>query len=89
MMKNIFYKAADEELVEIYKDYLGSKQIGMSVASLKPYADQIKEDIRHIELWNCLKLAEQYFFEEVAKRYCELIIEREDEKGEAFFNDVD
>jgi hypothetical protein len=62
----------DEELFEIYIDYLGSSELGTSVASFKKYAEKYKEENYkgiHASLALCLEIVESMFFKEVAWRY--------------------
>jgi hypothetical protein len=71
-MENIFKTINDEELLEIYKDYLGSKELGIGIDSLKKYGKEIKEKYFinvDYSLGIGISLAEKMFFEEVAKRY--------------------
>lgn len=71
-MENIFKNLNKEELMEIYKDYLGSKAIGISVNSFKKYAEEIKDKyFAHIDysLGMCITIVEKMFFEEVANRF--------------------
>ncbi len=71
-MKNVFLNAPDEELKEIYKDYLGSKELGIGVSSFKEYARKInKEYLSQVDypLGMTMNLVERMFFDEIANRY--------------------
>lgn len=71
-MENIFKNVDDEEMKEFYKDYIGSKELGISVNSFKKYAKAIKEiyfPSLDYQLGMCMTLVEKMFFEEIANRY--------------------
>lgn len=77
-MKNIFINVTDDELLEIFYDYLGSKELGIAVKSFKSYALQIKEkyfsNIPENQLSVCMDIVQRMFFEEIATRYFKLKI---------------
>jgi len=71
-MKNVFENVKDKEMKEYYADYIGSKELGISVSSFKEYAKEINEKYfpnLEYQLGMCMTLAEKMFFEEVANRY--------------------
>jgi len=73
-MKNVFIDIKDKDMKEFYKDYIGSKELGISVTSFKEFAKEINEKyFPHVEyqLGMCMTLAEKMFFEEIARRHFE------------------
>ena len=73
-MENIFKDTRGTELFEIYKDFLGSKEIGVAIESFKPYAKTIKNiyfPSVDYSLGMAISLTEKMFLEEIAKRYFE------------------
>lgn len=70
---NIFKNVSDEEMLEIYKDILGSRVLGMRPRTLDDYAYQIKEKCHFEVLSQATKFAVDLFYEEVASRYFEKI----------------
>lgn len=71
-MDNVFKDIDDFELKEIYKDYIGSKILGFSVVSFKPYAKQLKDkyfSTLDYSLNLCIDIVKGMYFEEVADRY--------------------
>ena len=66
---DIFKEVADEEMLEIYKDILRSRELGIRPRSLdNEYTHKIME-ITHMDLGNAAKFTQELFFDEVAKRY--------------------
>lgn len=65
----LFKDISDEEMLEIYKDILGSKEVGLRPRSLDSYAKQLKETCRFEMLSQATKFAIELFYEEVAMRY--------------------
>ena len=71
-MENIFNNLGKDELEEIFKDYLGSKEIGIEVNSFKKYAEEIKNKYFNqvdYSLGICMNLVKKMFFEKIAYRY--------------------
>ncbi len=67
----IFADVSDEKMLELYKDILGSKELGLRCRSLDSYAQQIKE-ICHFEMLSqAINFVTELFYEEVAMRYFE------------------
>ena len=73
-MKNVFKDVKDNDMKEFYMDYIGSKELGVSVNSFKEFAKEINEKYFpnvEYQLGMCMTLAEKMFFEEIASRYFE------------------
>lgn len=69
MTFELFKDVSDEEMLEIYKDILCSKEIGIRPRSLDPYAKRIKE-ICHFEMLSqATNFIIEIFYEEIAMRY--------------------
>ena len=65
----LFKDVSDEEMLEMYKDILGSKEMGVRPRSLDTYVKQLKE-ICHFEMFSqAINFAIELFYEEVAMRY--------------------
>lgn len=71
-MKNnlkVFENVTNEELLDIYKDIIGSKELGIRPRTTDKYAQQIKE-ICHFETFSdATDFVINIFFEEIAMRY--------------------
>jgi len=65
----IFKDIPDKELLEIYKDILGSKVAGVRPRTLDIFANNIKEKCHFEMLSQATKFAEELFYEEIAMRY--------------------
>lgn len=65
----IFSNVSDEEMLKLYKDILGSKELGIRPRSIDTYAQQLKE-ICNFEIFSqATNFAIELFYEEVAMRY--------------------
>jgi len=65
----IFKDITDKELLEIYKDILRSKVVGVRSRTLDIFANDIKEKC-HLDVFSqATKFTEELFYEEVAMRY--------------------
>lgn len=65
----LFKDISDEEMLEMYKDILGSKEMGLRPRSLDSYAKQLKETCRFEMLSQATNFVIELFYEEVALRY--------------------
>lgn len=65
----LFKDISDEEMLEMYKDILGSKEMGVRPRSLDPYAKKLKETCRFEMLSQATNFVIEIFYEEVAMRY--------------------
>lgn len=65
----LFKDISDEEMLEMYKDILGSKEMGVRSRSLDPYAKKLKETCRFEMLFQATNFVIEIFYEEVALRY--------------------
>lgn len=65
----IFKNISDDELLEIYKDILESKEFEMSADSLKEYVNKIKEICNFKSASQGYKMTEELFYDEIAMRY--------------------
>ena len=65
----LFKDVSNEEMLEMYKDILGSKEIGMRPRSLDTYAKKLKETCHFEMLSQGTNFAIEIFYEEVALRY--------------------
>lgn len=65
----IFKDVTDKELLEMYKDILGSKVLGIRPRSLDPYAQVIKEKCHFEMLSRATNFVIELFYEEVANRF--------------------
>ncbi len=65
----LFKDISDEEMLEMYKDILGSKEMGLRPRSLDSYAKQLKETCRFEMLSQATNFVIELFYEEVAMRY--------------------
>ena len=65
----LFKDISDEEMLEMYKDILGSKEMGLRPRSLDSYAKQLKETCRFEMLSQAANFVIELFYEEVAMRY--------------------
>ena len=65
----LFKDVSDDEMLEMYKDILGSKEMGVRPRSLDTYAKQLKE-ICHFEMLSqATNFVLELFYEEIAMRY--------------------
>lgn len=79
--KYLYKDESEETLKEIYKDYLSSKELGISNQSFLPYARKIREAYGNaITISDGLSIAEEVFFKEITSRY----FEENSFKGELF-----
>lgn len=65
----LFKDISDEEMLEMYKDILDSKEMGVRPRSLDPYAKKLKETCRFEMLSQATNFVIEIFYEEVALRY--------------------
>ena len=65
----IFSECTDEELLEIYKDVLGSKLMGIKAISFNQYAKKLKNICAFETKAQAIDFAEKLFYEETAKRF--------------------
>lgn len=65
----LFKDISDKEMLEMYKDILGSKEMGLRPRSLDSYAKQLKETCRFEMLSQATNFVIELFYEEVAMRY--------------------
>lgn len=71
MMDNfkLFKNVSDEEMLEMYKNIMESKETGMRPKSLDPYAKQLKEACHFEMMSQATNFVIELFYEEVAMRY--------------------
>lgn len=65
----IFENVSDEDMMEMYKDILESKESGIRPRSLDKYANEIKEKCHFEMLSQASNFVIELFYEEVALRY--------------------
>ncbi len=66
---NIFSDTTNIQLLEIYKDIIGSKELGIMPTTLRPFAERIKERYSLSTTGEALSFALDYFYKEVAFRF--------------------
>lgn len=71
---NVFKNVTNEELLEIYKDILGSKELGIGPRSLDPYAREIREKCHFDVFSEATNFVIKLFYEEVASRFFKRMI---------------
>ena len=67
----IFSECTNEQLLEIYKDIIGSKIMGIKAISFNQYADKLRKICAFKTKAQAIDFAEKLFYEEVAKRFFE------------------
>lgn len=65
----VFSDCTDTQMLEIYKDILGSNIIGIRAKSLDVYAEKLKEICQFETKAQAISLAEKLFSEETSKRF--------------------
>lgn len=65
----LFKNISDEEMLEMYKDILGSKEMGVRPRSLDQCARKLKETCGFEMLSQATNFVIEIFYEEVAMRY--------------------
>lgn len=73
----IFKEVSNKELLEMYKDIIGSKELGLRPRTLDPYAQVLKETCHFEMLSRATDFVIELFYEEVAMRYFENLTERD------------
>lgn len=81
----LFKDTSDEEMMEMYKDILGSKEIGVRPRRLDPYAKKLKEVCHFEMLSQATNFVIEIFYEEVAMRYFKTIDNKNSKKSESPF----
>lgn len=67
--RHIFSDTTNIQLLEIYKDIIGSKELGIIPTTLRPFAERIKERYSLSTIGEASSFALNYFYEEVALRF--------------------
>lgn len=65
----IFSECTNEQLLEMYKDVIGSKLMGIKAISFNQYADRLREICAFETKSQAIDFTEKLFYEEVAKRF--------------------
>lgn len=66
---DIFKKVSNEDLHEVYKEIIGSKELGLRPKALDPYIRIIKDSCNFSMTSEAWKFTEELFFKEVASRF--------------------
>lgn len=69
MLRNLFDGVKQEELRKLYSAILLADKAGMRPKELDVYIEQIREQAPTMDVADAWKMAEGFFYEEVAKRY--------------------
>lgn len=81
----LFKDISDEEMLEMYKDILSSKEMGVRPRCLDPYAKKLKETCRFEMLSQATNFVIELFYEEVAMRYFKTVDNKNSKKSERPF----
>ncbi len=71
--ENIFNDITDTQLLEIYKDIINSRELGIMPTTLRPFAEKIKKRYSLSTTGEASSFALNYFYEEVALRFFSFI----------------
>ncbi len=66
---NIFSDTTNIQLLEIYKDIIGSRELGIAPTTLRPFAEEIKQQYSLSTIGEASSFALNYFYEEIALRF--------------------
>lgn len=69
MSSNIFSECSDKELLEMYKDIIGSEELGIRPKTLDTYTRKLKDMYQFEILSQAIDLTQKLFYREVANRY--------------------
>jgi hypothetical protein len=69
MSSNIFSECSDKEFLEMYKDIIGSEELGIRPKTLDTYTRKLKDMYQFEILSQAIDLTQKLFYREVANRY--------------------